>query len=119
MNFAKLYSQIMEPVSNSQPDPAVEAAITAALERRAEPRIPADFAARIVAALPPAQPVRRRMPLGHRVALITGAIALAAMAVLAPHAAPSYTNLPFDAELLLCAELAGIGSWLVLRGREI
>jgi hypothetical protein len=123
MNFATLYSQIMETVSNPQPDPGLEARITAALDaalsRKPAPRIPADFAARVLASLPPAAPVRRRVRVGRRVAVAAGVAALAAMAFLAPHMAPSYTNAAFDAELLLCAELAAIGSWLVLRGREI
>lgn len=119
MNFATLYAQIMEPVSNPQPDPALEAAITAALARRPAPRIPADFAARVTAALPAVGPVRRRPRIARTVAFAAGATALVAIALLAPHAAPSYANVAFDAELALFAEIAGIGSWLVLRGREI
>ena len=97
----------------------LETRITAALERRAEPAVPADFAARVVAALPPVLLARTRVSAGRWAGIAAAAVALAAMLVLAPHCVPSFTNLAFDAELLLTAELAAIASWLVLPGRAV
>ena len=106
---------VSDPLANTD----FEARITAALERRPEAAIPEDFAARVVASLPPARPARTRIRAGRWTAIAAGAAALAGMAILAPHSAPSFTNLAFDAELLLTAQLAAIASWLVLPGREI
>jgi len=96
-----------------------EARLTAALERRTEPVVPADFSARVQAALPTAAPVRPARRMGRIVAGVALAVALVAMLVLAPHIRPSFSSIAFDAELLLLAELAAIASWLALKGREV
>lgn len=101
---------------NLMPPPgsaADDARITAALERKLEPQIPADFAAKI-AARAAAQPQlrRRHVPrFGSAIALVSLLLAVVALFVLAPHATPSVHNLSFDAELVLLAELAVIGLW--------
>ena len=111
----KRYAGAMEPLAN----PEFEARITAALERRAEPAIPENFAARVTAALPPLRPARRRVSAGRWAAIGAGVTALAGIVLLAPHAAPSFSSIAFDAELLLTAELAAIASWLALPGRQV
>lgn len=91
-----------------------EARLTAALERKPEPQIPSDFAAR-VAAQAVAQPLprRRRTPrFGSLIALLSVPVTALALFVLAPHAAPDLHNLSFDTELALLGELALIGWWM-------
>lgn len=85
--------------------------LDAALAHSPEPQIPADFAAR-VAARAAALPHRRRMRVpqfGPALAWVSLLLLPVALFALAPHAAPSFTNYRFDAELLLLAELAAIG----------
>lgn len=91
-----------------------DARLTAALERKPEPRIPADFATR-VAARAVVQPLRhtRTSPrFGRAVALLSVPLATLALFLLAPHAAPDLHNLSFDTELALLGELALIGWWM-------
>ncbi len=57
---------------NSQP--GFDAKLTRALERRPEPMIPADFASRVAAALPPAAPARKPMQVGRTVGLAAAAV---------------------------------------------
>lgn len=99
--------------------PALEDRITAALERKAEPQIPADFAAS-VAAKAAAQPLpRRRMKakFGSAIALFTLAVAMVALFALAPHAVPNLHSLVFDTELALLGEIAVIGWWISTSSR--
>jgi hypothetical protein len=91
-----------------------DARITAALEHKPEPQIPADFAAKI-AARAAAQPQRRRRytpRFGSTIALLTVPLAAFALFALAPHTAPTLHSLTFDAELALLCELALIGVWM-------
>jgi hypothetical protein len=110
----------MNPLPQNGFAPAVEAAlerrIDAALERKPAPHITADFAAR-VAAQAVALPRRRShaLPVGRTIAWISAAALGCALFALAPHTAPSITNLRFDAELVVLLELAGLG-WLLSRG---
>lgn len=90
------------------------ARLTAALERKPEPQIPADFAAK-VAALAAAQPARRRRIVprfGSAIALISVPIAALAMFALAPHTAPNLHSVSFDTELALLAEVGFTGWWI-------
>jgi hypothetical protein len=92
-----------------------DARLDAALAHKPQPVVPAAFAAQVVsqlaaraAALPPR---RRRSAPQFGPALTWASILLLPVALfaLAPHAAPSFSNFRFDAELLLLAELAAIG----------
>lgn len=90
--------------------------INRVLERKPEPQIAADFAAR-VAARAVAQPVRRRRATpqyGKLMSLLCAVLSACALFALAPHASvANVRNLSFDAEVILLAELAFIGLWLV------
>lgn len=91
-----------------------DARITAALEHKPEPQIPADFAAK-VAVRAAAQPQRRRRHTPHfgsMIALISVPLAAVALFALAPYTAPTLHSLSFDAELALLCELAFIGWWI-------
>jgi hypothetical protein len=96
-------------------DAKLEAAMTRALERRQEPVVPADFAARVAAALPPPRKVRPPMQLGRKAALAGLVVLSLSLFALAPHAAPTFGNMAFDFELVVIAELAGIAYWLTSR----
>lgn len=88
--------------------------LTAALEHKPEPQIPANFAAKL-AALAAVQPPRRRRiapRFGSSIALLSVPITALALFALAPHTVPNLHNLSFDTELALLAELALIGWWI-------
>ena len=92
-----------------------EAAITRALERQPEVRVPVDFAAKVRAALPAQSKVRVRRSVGQ-IAAVTGAVGLVlALCWLAPHARPSFESVAFDLEMVLVVELAGVAAWLGTR----
>ena len=97
------------------PSDPLEAAIVAALDDKPATAVPADFAARVAAQLPvlpaapPATHFARNMGCGAVVLL------LAVLFLLAPHAAPQFTNAVFDVELLLLAQLVAVTAWLVRR----
>ncbi len=96
------------PALEPNPNPALDARIARALAQPPRVSIPASFAAS-VAARATAQPLSRPALFtgwGPRLALFSGALLTAAMFALAPHATPTLTSLPFDAELLLLAELS-------------
>ena len=96
-------------------DDNFEAAVTRAIERGPEVTVPVNFAARVVAALPPVRPRRNPMRVGRTVALVSAGVLAVAMFALAPHAAPTFASLAFDFELVVIAQLAGIGYWLTVR----
>ena len=101
----------LTPLSRPATD---DARLTAALEHKSEPQIPADFAAK-VAALAATQPPRRRRiapQFGSLIALLSVPVAALALFALAPHSAPNLHSLSFDIELALLAELAFVGCWL-------
>jgi len=96
-------------------DAAFEAMLTRTLEHSASVPVPTDFAARVRSSLPPPPRPRRTIRIG-RLASLTGACVLAAsMFLLAPHAAPTFSNLAFDLELVAIVQLAGIGYLLTAR----
>jgi hypothetical protein len=95
-------------------DPALEAAILRALSRlpSSTPEIPIapDFAGRVAqrAVAQTASPSLRWLGWGPRLLLGSTALLTAGMFALAPHASPSLSNIAFDGELLLLAELGGL-----------
>ena len=96
---------------NAQLPAAADARLEAALAHVPQPQVPAGFAAR-VASRASALPLRRRprfTQFGPALAWASLLLLPVALFALAPHAAPSFTNYRFDAELLLLAELAVIG----------
>jgi len=100
---------------DSQQTNDFETRLIAALEHRPEPAIPADFALRLAAQLPPVKPARRRIPAAQTISILAAIVCVLALAWLAPHAAPSFTSLAFDLELLLFAQLAFIAHWFTTR----
>jgi hypothetical protein len=95
-------------------DKATERRIDSALERKPEQAIPVDFAAKM-AARASAIPLRRRassVRIGRSIAWISTAVLAIALFAIAPHTTPSLSSVRFDAEILLLAELAGLGWWL-------
>jgi hypothetical protein len=95
--------------------------IDAAIERKPDPPIPADFAAQVafrLAARAATLPQRRRssaFPIGRSIAWASTALLAFALFVLAPHATPNLSSFRFDAEILALLELAGLG-WGLARG---
>jgi hypothetical protein len=92
----------------------IETRIDRAIERKPEVQVPADFAAKVTARAV-TQPLRRRRykpQFGPMIALLSAPLAVLALFVLAPHAAPNVKSLSFDAEVVLLAELAFIGWWI-------
>ncbi|HZL26580.1 MAG TPA: hypothetical protein VFC39_08630 [Acidobacteriaceae bacterium] len=107
MNYSK---EMQLQDDNSQA--GFEVKLTRALERRPEPVVPIDFAARVAAALPAALPARKPMQVGRTVGLAAAAVLGVALFALAPHAAPTFGNWAFDFELAVIAQLGGIAYWL-------
>jgi hypothetical protein len=88
----------------------LELDITRALEKKPEVAVPAEFAGRVMRALPPRRH-RRKIPVG-RIGVMAGMLALLlTMFALAPHVTPQVTNFSFDLEMLLLVQMAGIGWW--------
>jgi hypothetical protein len=91
-----------------------EQRLTQALEQQPVVVVPADFAARVRAALPEQRQVRMRSRVRSRVrvsqvaAVVSGTALLAAMCWLAPHSTVSFSSAAFDVELALLAELVGV-----------
>ena len=111
----------------SEPLDAVPTAVTAsvqrALGRSPAVHVPESFAAR-VSALAVAQPRTRHSGwagwagwagFGPRIALASAIAVTVAMFAFAPHASPSFTDLHFDIELVLLAELGGMAWWFGLQ----
>jgi len=92
-----------------------EAAITRALDRKPEVAVPADFAARVRAALPAQPKVRTQRSVGQITAGVAAVGLVLALCVLAPHARPSFGSMAFDLEMVLVVELMGVAAWLGMR----
>jgi hypothetical protein len=95
-------------------DPALLPRLDAALEYKPHPSIPVDFAARVAsraATLQQRGPVRP-LHLGRNLVWASTVLLAMALFLLAPHTAPSFTSLRFDAELLLLLELGALGWWM-------
>jgi hypothetical protein len=97
------------------PNAPLEFAITRVLDQQPDFAVPDDFSARVRAALPAMPSAQRSRSLRVPVAAGAAATALAAMFLLAPHSAASFSNVVFDVELLLLAEVSCIASWLMTR----
>jgi hypothetical protein len=91
--------------------------LTRALEQQPEVTVPAEFAARVRAALPQQWPVRTHetIRVGRATAMACGAVLLVAMCWLAPHSRASFSSAAFDMELVLLAELASVAAWMGMR----
>jgi len=87
-------------MSDTEQNEAMEQQIAGALERRPRVAVPAGFAARVAQAMTPG-PSPYRAP-------------RAVKTVLAPHAGPSFSNVGFDVELLVLAELGAV-AWVLGR----
>ena len=96
-------------------DDNFDARVTRALERRPELAVPANFSARVAAALPPPRRVRPPMQVGRRTALVALVVLGLSLFALASHAAPTFGSLAIDIELVVIAELGGIAYWLTAR----
>jgi hypothetical protein len=105
--------------ASSGESPAMQAAITRALEAQPEVRVPADFAARMRAMLPAPAPARRPQSSALRVGVIAVVVLLMAAFWLAPHSAPRLDSVAFDVELGLITELAGVTAWLASARRSV
>ena len=92
-----------------------EAAITRALDHKPEVAVPADFAARVRAALPAQPKAKARRSVGREVAMVATVGLVVALCVLAPHARPSFESVAFDLEMVLVVELMGVAAWLGMR----
>jgi hypothetical protein len=93
-----------------------EAAMTRALEQPPSVTVPADFAARVRASLPPQPPARAKrfagQSIGQLAAIVAAAGLVVALCLLAPHVRPSFDSVAFDMEMVLLVELCGVAAWL-------
>jgi hypothetical protein len=107
----------------SNPAAALDRALTEALEQRPEIAVPAGFAARLMGRLADERPggsyrTRRRVSVGRTVGYVSAAattVALAAVAIANPGALEAGKTIAFGLEMLLVAELLGVGLWLGTR----
>ena len=95
--------------------PELEAAVTRALEAQPSAVVPADFAQRVMQALPPQPAARRVWNVGQLSAIVGGAVLTIALFALAPHARPSLGSFAFDMELVMLLELCGVAYWFGAR----
>jgi hypothetical protein len=102
-------------VAMSEQERMDEDAITRALDRKPEVRVPVDFAAKLRASLPVQAKVRAHRSVGPRVAAVAAVGLVLALYVVAPHARPSFGSVAFDLEMVLVVELMGIAAWLGTR----
>jgi len=110
-NRGELAQQVEDASHETQ---ELQRELTRALSRQPAVTVPEGFAARVAASLPERDAVRARPRFSvGRAAAIVAALALAvAMFVLSPHVATA-RSLGFAVEMLLLAQLAGIGYGLV------
>jgi hypothetical protein len=92
-----------------------EALITRALDRKPEVVVPADFAAKVRAALPAQPKVRAQRSVGRIAAGVAAVGLVLALCWLAPHARPGIQNMAFGVEMVLVVELMGVAAWLGMR----
>jgi hypothetical protein len=101
-----------KPMGDPDDAAQIDAAVLRVLSTPPRVAVPADFAARVRRALPAQKPSRSAFRPARSAAIAASIATLAAVFYLASHAAPSFTSLPFDMELLLLLELAGIMTWV-------
>jgi hypothetical protein len=101
---------------NDEFDERLDRALVRALERRPQPAIPADFAARVAAIVPRVKaPARVRTMHYGRTAMVAAMIALlVALTAMAPRANPE-SLFGIAMEYLLCAQFIGVGIWWAVR----
>jgi hypothetical protein len=88
-----------------------------ALEVAPEPRVPADFAARVASLLPVRRPVSvTPTHYGYYAMVGSMVILLAALLLLAPHASDR-SIFELTLQWLLCAQFIGLAVWLSVRRR--
>jgi hypothetical protein len=112
-----------EPV-NQQPPPfeaalaELDQRVVRALETAPDPKVPADFAARVASRLPSARPVSTGRTRYGDSAMVIGIVVLfAALFALAPDAA-NRSVVGLTMEWVLCAQLIGLTLWLSIRRRS-
>jgi hypothetical protein len=89
--------------------------IVRALEKAPAPRIPVDFAARVVNALPAKRPVSLTPTyFGHYAMLISMVVLLGALLFLSPHTSGG-SVLGLTLQWMLCAQFIGLAVWLSVR----
>jgi hypothetical protein len=101
-------------------DKQLEALIMQVLERRPAVNVPEDFAARVAARVPAVnagRAARLRPSVARTAATLATVLLVVALFALAPHVRMNGLSLSFGIEMLLLAELAGIGYGL-MRMRE-
>lgn len=98
------------PEPSGEADSSIDEAVLRVLSRQPDIVIPEDFASRVSRHVlrHPLPPRNRWAGWGPKLAIASAGLLTAAMFALAPHAAPSLTNLAFDGELVLLAELSGL-----------
>jgi hypothetical protein len=88
-----------------------------ALERAPEPQVPVDFAARVARLLPATRPVAvTATHYGYYAMVVSMVLLLAALLLLAPHAADR-SVFGLTLQWLLCAQFIGLVVWLSSRRR--
>jgi hypothetical protein len=110
-------SEIRGEMNESREQAVLEAAIGRALERPPHARVPEGFAARVAKSLPVGAARRPIWSAGKAVAGVAVVVLAAALFVLAPHAGPSFSNLAFDLELMVLAELGAV-AWVLARMQD-
>ena len=100
----------------------LDADVVQALEQKPAVRVAENFAARVAMAAA-AQPVarvkaRRRVALGPLAAMTAMAVLTVVLFVVAPLAGTNYRGWPFVLEMLVLAQMAGIGYGLTLWERR-
>lgn len=109
----------MDPHQPTTDSTALDAAIVLSLEQAPAVEIPADFAARVRAALPAQAPRRRRSSAGRITGIVMASASLVAIFALATRIQPSLNSIAFDMEMLLIAELAVMLPWLTRSQRSL
>ena len=101
-------------MSETREQAVLEAAIARALERRPQAMPPEGFVARLAGSLPVGSVRRRTWSAGKAIAWVAAVALAVALFVVAPHAGPSFSNLAFDVELMVLAELGAV-VWVLAR----
>jgi hypothetical protein len=121
-DFVARLNQLDQPQPNREPEPthsdtvaSLDLRLIRALEAAPRPEVPADFAARLIARLPPHAPALNAVTIrsthyGRSAILIGIVVLLAAMLILAGCAA-DHTELGTMLEWALCAQFVALTIW--------
>jgi len=104
-------------MSETREQAVLEAAIARALEQRPQAMPPEGFAVRVALSLPVGSPRPRRWSAGKALAGVAAVVLAVALFILAPHAGPSFSNVAFDVELVVLAELGAV-AWVLARMQD-